>query len=225
MFAYAGNNPIKYTDPDGNFTFDPHNPSRIIANLDDPNDLRAAAALLYDANLGYTLTAYGETSGIVKNFKNYAEINNYLNPNGLKIDLKISKALDEGSGARAFFFDGQLVYDPENLNINVNTNLGIADVTIPIVDRKNVSIDINLQGMSASGLVGLESSRLGFDVDASIVNGSLNLSFKVGGKKYNIVLEGIIGASASCLVGKDGFKFGAALGPGGSVSVTVEDVE
>ena len=90
LFAYAGNNPIKYTDPDGNFTFDPHNPSRIIANLDDPNDLRAAAALLYDANLGYTLTAYGETSGIVKNFKNYAEINAYLYPNRGGYDVDVS---------------------------------------------------------------------------------------------------------------------------------------
>ncbi len=81
MYHYAGNNPIKYTDPDGKFTFDPHNPYRIIANLDDPNDLRAAAELLSDPNRGYTLTAYGETSGITKNFKNYAEVFQYLNPN------------------------------------------------------------------------------------------------------------------------------------------------
>ena len=81
LYHYAGNNPIKYTDPDGKFTFDSHNPYRIIANLDDPNDLRAAAELLSDPNLGYTLTAYGETSGITKNFKNYAEVCQYLNPN------------------------------------------------------------------------------------------------------------------------------------------------
>lgn len=79
--------------------------------------------------------------------------------------------------------------------------------------------------MSASGLLGLEGSRFGFDADASIVNGSLDLSFKFVGKKYNIGLEGIIGASASCLVGKNGFQIGAALGPGGSVSVTIEDME
>ena len=41
---------------------------RIIANLDDLNDLRSASELLVDPSLGYTITAYGETSRITKNF-------------------------------------------------------------------------------------------------------------------------------------------------------------
>ena len=54
---------------------------RIIANLDDLNDLRSASELLVDPSLGYTITAYGETSGITKNFGKYSEIYKYLNPN------------------------------------------------------------------------------------------------------------------------------------------------
>ncbi len=62
----------------GRIEYDTHNPNRILANLDDRKSLQAAAELLSDVNLGYTVTAYGEKSGGVRNFKNYAEINEYL---------------------------------------------------------------------------------------------------------------------------------------------------
>ena len=64
--------------PSGKIMVDPHDSSRILANLDDPNSLRAAAELMADANLGYKVTAYGENSSIVKNFRSYSEIDEHL---------------------------------------------------------------------------------------------------------------------------------------------------
>ena len=91
-------------DQFGKFSFDPHNPKRILANLDDPKSLQAAAELLSDVNLGYTITAYGEKSGCVKNFEKYAEINEYLykDPNypGAEFFKKITYFHFEGRDAR-----------------------------------------------------------------------------------------------------------------------------
>ena len=88
----SGNTTVKKTDDpsqSGNnndnastsLIFDPHDPTRIIANLDDPESLKAAAELLSDPFLGYTVTAYGEETGKIKNFKNYSEIYVYLSMN------------------------------------------------------------------------------------------------------------------------------------------------
>ena len=79
LFHYAGNNPIRYIDPDGNFEVDSHNPMRIFANLDDDDDLMKASVYLKAPNCGYTVTAYGEKSGITKNFNSCSEIFDYIN--------------------------------------------------------------------------------------------------------------------------------------------------
>ncbi len=199
---------------------------RIFANLDDADDLIKASAYLQAPNSGYTITGYGETSRITKNFKNYAEINAYLYPNCVnKINLSVNKQFDgsKDDPARALFFDGQIVFDPANTDVNVNTNFGVATIKIPALSRGRVNVDVNLQGMSVTGLLGLRGSRFGFDGDVSIVNGTLAFSFTICKKKININAEGIIGASASCLFIKNGFKLGAALGTGGSLFITFED--
>ena len=79
LFHYAGNNPVRYIDPSGQFEIDSHNPNRIFANLDDADDLMNASAYLQTPNSGYTVTAYGENSGITKNFTTYGEILQYAN--------------------------------------------------------------------------------------------------------------------------------------------------
>jgi len=79
LFHYAGNNPVRYIDPDGNFEVDSHNPMRIFANLDDTDDLMKASVYLKAPNSGYTVTAYGEKSGITKNFNSCSEIFDYIN--------------------------------------------------------------------------------------------------------------------------------------------------
>ena|GEM_PF-2096048 len=79
LFHYAGNNPVRYIDPDGNFEVDSHNPMRIFANLDDDDDLMKASVYLKAPNCGYTVTAYGEKSGITKNFNSCSEIFDYIN--------------------------------------------------------------------------------------------------------------------------------------------------
>ena len=61
--------------------FDSQNPTRYIVDLDNRKELQKAADLLAETELGIKVTAYGSESGITKNFKNYAEINDYLNDN------------------------------------------------------------------------------------------------------------------------------------------------
>ena len=65
-----------------------------MSEADQAAMVQAAAELLSDPNLGYTVTAYGEKSGGVRNFKNYAEINDYLykDPNfpGAKVYEKLT---------------------------------------------------------------------------------------------------------------------------------------
>ena len=87
LFHYAGNNPVRYIDPTGQFEIDSHNPNRIFANLDDADDLMNAAAYLQSPNSGYTVTAYGENSGITKNFTNYGEILDYANIQNKQTDF------------------------------------------------------------------------------------------------------------------------------------------
>ncbi len=52
---------------------------RIFANLDDDDDLMKASVYLKAPNCGYTVTAYGEKSGITKNFNSCSEIFDYIN--------------------------------------------------------------------------------------------------------------------------------------------------
>ncbi len=216
MFHYAANNPVKYTDPDGEYTYDSHNSHRILANLDDRNDLINAAELLVDPNNQYTITAYGETSGITRIFNNYTEIENYLYSEYTGFVKALHKEVGEGGGARALFFDGEFAFKPEDGNLNLNTNFGVATVDVPIMN----SLFIKLQGMTASGLLGWEGSRLGFDADVSIVNGAIVYKPTINKLKLQVSLEGIIGYGASCMIG-DGFKFGLSIGCGGSITVKI----
>ena len=65
--------------------YDPYDSSRVIVDLDDKTAMQQAADLLSEASLGFRVTAYGSESGITKEFKNYSEINDYINvkPNEL----------------------------------------------------------------------------------------------------------------------------------------------
>lgn len=66
-------------EPSPAVMYDSHDPSRVFVDLDNPKAMQQAADLLAEPSLGLRVTAYGSESGITKNFKNYQEINDYLN--------------------------------------------------------------------------------------------------------------------------------------------------
>ena len=66
------------------FMIDPHDPNRVIVDLDDKQSMQYAANLLSDPFLEYKVTAYGSKSGETRTFKNYSEINSYLNKGNTK---------------------------------------------------------------------------------------------------------------------------------------------
>lgn len=78
----VSNGPTTITEkkaPSPAIMYDSHDPSRVFVDLDNPKAMQQAADLLADPSLGLRVTAYGRESGITKNFKNYQEINDYLN--------------------------------------------------------------------------------------------------------------------------------------------------
>ena len=84
-----------------------------------------------------------------------------------------------------------------------------------------MSVDVNLQGMTVTGLIGWDGSRAGVDADISIVKGSLDISPIIDGTQYNISFGGYIGEGFSVMVGKNSFKYGYSHGVGGSIDFTM----
>ncbi len=79
MYHYAGNNPVRYTDPDGRF--DVNYEEKIIrANLESPNDMKRAEHF-YKYNQNFSLSTsnrYGD--GIIfSNYKEYKNIQKLIN--------------------------------------------------------------------------------------------------------------------------------------------------
>ena len=66
------------SDLDEQCYIDPKNSNRVFANLDNPKSLEQAKELLSDPNLCISVVAYGEKSGMMRIFNNYAALYEYL---------------------------------------------------------------------------------------------------------------------------------------------------
>ncbi len=153
LYHYAGNNPVKYLDPDGRFTYDKNDPTIIWANLDDLDDLCSASNAISEAERGIKkIISYGDSSGITKEFYNYRDVCEYIGiSNSDYVFCKqVSTQLYGDKDARAFFFDGKLVFSLNSLSCNANTNFGIVDTVIPIYSNETLNINVRLQGISGT---------------------------------------------------------------------------
>lgn len=62
LYHYAGNNPVKYTDPTGMFSYDTEN-GVIICDLNDPADIKVAGGVfMADDDVNSVIATDGETS-------------------------------------------------------------------------------------------------------------------------------------------------------------------
>jgi RHS repeat-associated protein len=77
LYHYAGNNPVKYTDPDGRTSLDIDN-QVIVADITDDADMRKALDQLYVlGDIGYTVNAVDRDGNGFK-FDNYADMLDYV---------------------------------------------------------------------------------------------------------------------------------------------------
>ena len=136
-----------------------------------------------------------------------------------KIENNIHKELgiSEDRYTRAFFLDAQGVFCPDNFDCNINTNFGITDFKMPLINYNKFEMDLNLQSMTAYAMLGMKGSAFGIDINASVCKGAVSFTPTIGNRKLQITFEGIIGEGISILAGTSGFKLGIAAGYGGSV--------
>lgn len=184
---------------------------RIIANLDDLNDLRSASELLVDPSLGYTITAYGETSRITKNFGKYSEIYKYLNPNkSYDIDVSLypeqnikehdtrrhqfkevsvlrykGKSDDSGFSQTATFFSANGDFDTP---VFIGAYAAVLDGTIAVSKKGHVQV----QGTLCQAGVRAGFRRNGYKFMVSF-GGDLGAGFEISkGEEYKVFDVGAI---------------------------------
>jgi len=217
----AGNN--KFSNTDSGYEID-HVAKTIRTSFNDRNALREAADkfMAYDMEgLGYTFEAYC-ADGSCRTYSNFSDLYKDISPNtpfDLHVNLQVAGEKD--GPERALFFDAQAIIDPLQGKSNVNIHTGVVEKKINLFKKDSLSVDVNLQGMTATGLIGWDGSRRGVDADISIVKGSLTFSPIINDTYYNITFEGRIGAGLSALAGKDGIKYGYGYGVGGSIDFTM----
>ncbi len=221
-----GNNPIKYVDPDGEYTYDSHNKHRILANLDDRNDLIKAAELLLAPDMQYTITAYGETSGITKIFNTYSELNDYLYSGDPSFEYKLFETGQrDGKGAKALFTEGYIVKDVANGSFNLDMEMGVASYESSkkfFKDKQfNLGFTGRASGMASSLMIGLDGNLLGASADAYIFKGGGSIDITLWGITFSVGGDAMLGGiGGGFLFGSNGFGASLDIGVGAELRVT-----
>ena len=214
---------MKYLDPDGRFTYDKNDPTIIRANLDDLDDLCGASNAISEAERGIKkIIAYGDSSGITKEFYNYRDVCEYIWKFSPHYDLSFSAQVggSKEEGARALYFDAFI----SNTNLNrAGINFGVAQATIPLINIGNNSkLSLTLNGFD--GKIQLSSFPLtGGEITGTICSATIDYSYNYNNTIITVSFGGMIGWGASFGIGPDGVFYSFANGYGPTFSLNIQE--
>ena len=165
--------------------FDSQNPTRYIVDLDNRKELQKAADLLAETELGIKVTAYGSESGITKNFKNYAEINDYLEESKPIKNIEIEGSLynsvtkTENQNKEEKFVWLKVDAVDKHGDSNCNMQMGLLRLSSELNDSpKNHNIKGQVQIDAVNMDMSVGRNQFGVSLNLASVSGKIGGSFK-----------------------------------------------
>ena len=127
VYHYAGNNPVKYVDPDGKFGVDPDN-NIISADLADINDLNAALnSFQVLQHEGYKVVATDKQTGSSIEYYNYSAMNDGISRMSGELDYSSPEAFLSSLGLMGdiISFTGELLNSASTIGAGNIINAGV----------------------------------------------------------------------------------------------------
>lgn len=226
LFAYAGNNPVRYSDPTGCW-IDNENGTFTAEGGDTLWSLYGSEWKEKSSYQGDpTKLQVGETVGRRETSESLSSIN--TNSSERKPFLSNHEAFvsyQSNNGADAFYAGVGANFDIANGNFNLNMKTGIVfyESSWKVSDNKkfNFGLTKRASGLAADGMLGLQGSLFGVSADAHVFKGGGTIDITLWGTTISVggdVMAGGIGGSI--LLGKNGFKAALDCGFGAGLQVT-----